>query len=59
MLMFNSFFFCLLQTLNIQTKYAENKKKNLISTNYQNRLGKTIKNQNRLYVNRKKQQLLA
>jgi len=27
MLMFNSFFFCLLQTLNIQTKYAENKKK--------------------------------
>jgi len=48
-----------MQTLNIQTKYAENKKKNLISTNYQNRLGKTIKNQNRLHVNRKKQQLLA
>lgn len=53
MLMFNSFFFCLLQTLDIQTKYAENKKKTLISTDYQNRRGKTIKNQDQAVIERK------
>ena len=53
MLMFNSFFFCLLQTLDIQTKYAENKKKTLISTDYQNRRGKTIKNQDQAVCERK------